>query len=142
MTNIVTKHIYLSGGMSNISLIEQLSWRVKFQQLADNFTSEHHIECFIPPYYYNYENKPPESEREAFEYDLYRLRHSDIVVVNFNVPKSIGTAYEIAVARENRIPIIGINKTEEEIHPWLTESCLKIFNTLESAVKYVGEYLI
>lgn len=138
----MTKYIYLSGGMSNLSLNEQLAWRVEFQHLADGFDSEHHIECFIPPYYYNYVDKMPESEREAFEYDLYRLRHSDVVVVNFNVPKSIGTAYEIAVARENRIPIIGINKTEEEIHPWLIESCLKVFNTIESAAKYVGEYLI
>lgn len=138
----MTKYIYLSGGMSNLSLDEQLAWRVKFQHLADGFDSEHHIECFIPPYYYNYVDKTPESEREAFEYDLHRLRHSDIVVANFNVPKSIGTAYEIAVARENRIPIIGINKTGEEIHPWLIESCLKIFNTVESAAKYVEEYLI
>lgn len=138
----MTKYIYLSGGMSNLSLDEQLAWRVEFQHLADGFDSEHHIECFIPPYYYNYVDKMPESEREAFEYDLYRLRQSDIVVANFNVPKSIGTAYEIAVARENRIPIIGINKTEEEIHPWLVESCLKVFNTVESAAKYVEEYLI
>ena len=138
----MTKHIYLSGGMSNLSLVEQLSWRTKFQQLADNFISEHHIECFIPPYYYNYENKLPESEREAFEYDLYRLRHSDIVVANFNVPKSIGTAYEIAIAWEHRIPIVGINTTNEELHPWLVESCLKVFPSIESAAKYVEEYLI
>ena len=138
----MTKYIYLSGGMSNLSLDEQLAWRIKFQPLADGFYSEHHIECFIPPYYYNYEDKMPESEREAFEYNLYRLRHSDLVVVNFNVPKSIGTAYEIAVARENRIPIVGINETHNEIHPWLVESCLKIFDTPESAAKYVEEYLI
>jgi nucleoside 2-deoxyribosyltransferase len=84
----------------------------------------------------------PESEREAFEYDLYKLRQSDIVVVYFNVPKSIGTAYEMAVAREHNIPIIGINATEEVLHPWLVESCLKIFPTIESAAKYVAEYLL
>lgn len=139
---MMTKYIYLGGGMSGLSLDEQLSWRVKFQHLADGFDSEYHIECFIPPYYYNYVDKMPESEREAFEYDLYRLRHSDVIVVNFNVPKSIGTAYEIAVARENRIPIVGINESHNEIHPWLVESCLKIFDTLESAAKYVEEYLI
>ena len=138
----MTKYIYLSGGMSNLSLDEQLSWRIEFQQLADNFISEHVVECFIPPYYYNYMDKMPESEREAFEYGLYRLRHSDVVVVNFNVPKSIGTAYEIAVARENRIPIVGINIEKVELHPWLVESCLKIFDTVESAAKYVGQYLL
>ena len=138
----MTKHIYLSGGMSNLSLDEQLSWRIKFQHLADSFVSEHHIECFIPPYYYNYEDRMPETEREAFEYDLYRVRHSDVVVANFNVPKSIGTAYEIAVAREHGIPIVGINITNEELHPWLIESCLKIFPSIESAAKYVEEYLI
>lgn len=138
----MTKYIYLSGGMSNLSLDEQLSWRIKFQHLADSFVSEYHIECFIPPYYYNYEDRMPETEREAFEYDLYRVRHSDVVVVNFNVPKSIGTAYEIAVARENRIPIVGINTTNEELHPWLVESCLKVFPSIESAAKYVEEYLI
>ena len=128
--------------MSNLSLDEQLSWRIKFQHLADSFVSEYHIECFIPPYYYNYEDRMPETEREAFEYDLYRVRHSDVVVVNFNVPKSIGTAYEVAVARENRIPIVGINITNAELHPWLVESCLKIFPSLELAAKYVEEYLI
>ena len=138
----MTKYIYLSGGMSNLSLTEQLSWRIEFQHLADSFISEHHIECFIPPYYYNYVDKKPDSEREVFEYDLYRLRNSDVVVVNFNVPKSIGTAYEVAVARENGIPIVGINTTNAELHPWLTESCLKIFSSLESAAKYVGAYLV
>lgn len=138
----MTKYIYLSGGMSTLSLDEQLAWRIKFQHLADNFVSEHHIECFIPPHYYNYVDKTPESEREAFEYDLYRLRNSDVVVVNFNVPKSIGTAYEIAIAREHRIPIIGINTEKAELHPWLLESCLKVFSTIESAAKYVEEYLI
>jgi nucleoside 2-deoxyribosyltransferase len=138
----MTKYIYLSGGMSTLSLDEQLEWRIKFQHLADDFISENHVECFIPPYYYNYKDKIPKSEREAFEYDLYRLRHSDILVVNFNVPKSIGTAYEIAVARENKIPIIGINANDEILHPWLVESCLKILPTIESAAKYVEEYLI
>ena len=65
-----------------------------------------------------------------------------MVVVNFNVPNSIGTAYEVAVARENRIPIVGINITNAELHPWLVESCLKVFPSLELAAKYVEEYLI
>ena len=38
---MMTKYIYLGGGMSGLSPDEQLSWRVKFQHLVDGFDEMH-----------------------------------------------------------------------------------------------------
>lgn len=65
------------------------------------------LSFFNPPLYYSPNQPYHKNEREVMEYELDRLRKSDVVIVNFNIPKSIGTAMEVAVARENRIPIIG-----------------------------------
>jgi hypothetical protein len=49
---------------------------------------------------------------------------------------------EVAVARENRIPIIGVNELNKSLHPWLVESCLRICGTMDEAEKYLTDYFL
>ena len=76
------------------------------------------------------------------EFDLNGLRNSDLVIVNFNDPKSLGTCAELAVAYEMKIPIVGINKDGRVLHPWLECFCNRICESLKEAVEYVVEFYL
>lgn len=136
--------IYLAGGMGGLSYDEQIKWRRDFATaLMESLGGRTSFEVTIPPYYYPVDDiRVQDSEREVMEFLINRLRHSNLIVVNFNVPRSIGTAMEVATARELRIPIIGINPTDEEIHPWLMESCTKMFKDMSWAVEHIKEYYL
>lgn len=82
--------------------------------------------------YFNFLSKIPvyKTQHEGMEFDLNRVRSSDLIIVNFNDVYSLGTMAEIATAYERRIPIIGLNENNQDLHPWQTEMLiefLKIF---------------
>lgn len=138
--------IYLSGGMGNLSFEEQVGWRNEFKdtllEKAKEYGSVFNPLFFNPPYYYSTLSKNHKSEREAMEYDLFRLRESNVVVVNFNQPNSIGTAMELILAKELHIPVIGLNKDHLTLHPWLQECCTRICDTMNEVVTHVYEYYL
>lgn len=137
-----TVKIYLSGGMGNLSYEEQSKWR---KQIIDaikfgDYDYEKKPIFFNPVNYYNFEEVRYKSEREVMQFDLNGLRNSDLVIVNFNDPKSIGTCAELAIAHEMRIPIVGINKDGQELHPWLECFCDRMCESIKEAVEYVVEF--
>lgn len=135
--------IYLSGSMSGVSYEEQSKWR---QQIIDsiefNYDCEKKAIFFNPVNYYNFEEVRYRSEREVMEFDLYNLRNSDLVVVNFNDPKSIGTAMELMLAKERNIPVIGFGVNGQNVHPWLLESCTRVCDSLKEMVEHVVEFYL
>lgn len=139
-----TVKIYLSGGMSNVSWEEQTRWRKQIQdaiKFGDYDYSKKPI-YFDPTQYYNFEEELHKSEREAMEFDLNALRKSDLIVVNFNEPKSIGTAMELMLAKELKIPIIGLNKEQKEIHPWLLECCTRMCDDMRELVSHIVDFYL
>jgi len=138
-------NIYLSGGMTGMSMQDQSGWRYRMTHLLDRYSNvKYAVECFNPIAYYS-ESRPEEydSEREVMEYDLFRLRTSDLVIVNFNNLKSLGTMAEIAIAYDRRMPIIGIYSGDRgELHPWQEDMCSKIFNNEIEAAEYIGMYYL
>lgn len=139
-------NIYLAGGMSNMTFEESNIWRegVKFYLMNSEFTNNYNIVCCNPNDYYNFVETTYDSEREVMEFDLNKVRHSDLLLVNFNSIYSLGTMAEIAIAREHNIPVIGIcpSDKKDELHPWQIEMCLKIFPTWKLACKYIEEYFL
>ena len=135
--------IYLSGSMMDSSFEEQSKWRQKVVD-AISYQYEHEKKAvfFNPVNYYNFEEKRHKSEREIIEFDLYNLRNSDIVIVNFNNEKSIGTAMELMLAKEYKIPVIAFGINGKEIHPWLLECCTRICDSLREAVEYVVDFYL
>lgn len=129
------KTFYLSGGMTGLTLEESNTWRVKIQEL---FSECYHINIFNPNNHWTFDN-PNIDEKEAMEYDLHRLRHSDLVVVNFNAPQSLGTMSEIAIAYELRIPVIGLHTYGDnfDLHPWQVYMCQKIFSNVDDLYEYL-----
>lgn len=136
--------IYLSGGMGSLSFEEQSKWRRQISDaimFGDYDYSKKPI-FFNPVDFYNLVEPTHKSEREVVEFDLNALRHSDLVIVNFNDPKSIGTACELAIAYEMKIPVIGINKSGDSLHPWLEVFTNRMCGNLREAVEYVIEYYL
>lgn len=139
-----TVKIYLSGGMSGLSLEEQCKWRksvvsdIKF----GDYDYEKKPVFFNPTDYYNVEQKNYKTEKEIMEFDLYNLRKSDLIIVNFNNVLSIGTAMELAIAKEYRIPIIAFGVNEKELHPWLEECCTRICDNMRECVGHVVSFYL
>lgn len=132
------KTIYLSGGMTGLSKEEQNKWR---EDMILAFGEEYHLNLFNPCKHWDVED-PSVNERAAMDYDLYRLRQSDVVVVNFNAPSSIGTAMEQSIAYELRIPIIGLNEDENRLHPWQELMCSEIFEDMDDLIDYLYDHYV
>ena len=136
--------IYLSGGMGSLSMEEQSKWRNQIVN-AIKF-GDYHCEkkpmFFNPVNYYNFEEKRHKTEKEIVEFDLNAIRNSDLIIVNFNDPKSIGTCAELAIAYDRHIPIIGINKDGIELHPWLVEFTTRMCNDVREAVQYTVDFFL
>lgn len=136
--------IYLSGGMSGIGFEEQTKWRRQFINAIKfgdyDYNKKPHM--FDPTQYYNFEEIRHRSEREIMEFDLYNLRNSNLVVVNFNDVKSIGTAMELILAKEKNIPVIGFGVNGQTVHPWLLECCTRVCDNLKELVEHVVEFYL
>lgn len=139
-----TVKIYLAGGMTQLPFDDQTAWRQKVRDaiLYGGYDYDFKPIFINPVQYYNFEEPSHKSEREVFEFDLHKVRTSDLVIVNFNDPRSIGTAMELAIAKENKIPVVGLNKDNKELHPWLKECCTRICDDMHELVEYVVEYFL
>ena len=136
--------IYLSGGMGSLTFEEQSKWRsqiINAIQFGDYHCDKKAV-FFNPINYYNFEEVRYKSEREVMEFDLNALRKSDLVIVNFNDPKSLGTCAELAIAYDMKIPIIGINKENVELHPWLVEFTTRMCDDVREAVSHVVDFYL
>lgn len=135
--------IYLAGGMSGLSLEEQVQWRNQFRNaIKYNYEHTKSYGIFSPPDYYSPSTDAHKSEREAMEFELAHLRKSDVVVVNFNVPESLGTAMELMVAKENKIPVVGLNKNGVVLHPWLIECTTRMCDDMRELVDHVVNFYL
>lgn len=140
------KKIYMSGGMSSFSkenFEESNYWRLQ----ASAYMKVNHLNdviMFNPNDHFNFAEDPPlyQSEREVMELDLYHLRSSDIVLHYANDPRSLGTMAELAIAYEDKKPIITVNPECKELHPWIVNFSNRIFIDLKEAVDYIIEHYI
>lgn len=147
MKNIVNR-IYLSGSMTGLTLKEQLQWRNKIANALEDIG----ITCYNPPAHFSdayVDNDLTnasgyKSDREVMEYDLWQLRNSDLVVVNFDVgnTQSLGTMAEIAIAYDHRIPILGICKDTSKLHPWQRDMCARIFESDSMLLLYLCNHYL
>lgn len=139
--------IFLSGGMTGLTEEEASKWRTSFK--LNNAVQDDTPFIFIDPTYYYFptDKTTQEYEKEAMNYDLYLVKHSDLIIVNFNSLSSIGTAQELMLAYTLDKPIIGMIPEDkyEQLHPWYKEECMKIFkydsNNLEETVQKIMRYI-
>lgn len=137
--------IYLAGAMSGLSFEESNKWRedVIYNLLTyyNDWDSLKPI-CTNPNYYYNFLKQSHKTEHEIKEFDLWKLTHSDLIIVNLDkINTSIGTAMELQRANDNNIPIVAFGNTEN-IHPWILDTLMRVDNTLEECCDYVNHYFL
>ena len=123
---------------------ESNEWRLDIKRRVEE-NSYNKLKCCNPNDHFNFlDDYGYKTQREIMNFELHKIRNSNALIVNFNDPKSIGSACEMAVASENRIPIIGLCENGEEniIHPWLKEFCERIFTNREELVLYMFKHYI
>ena len=144
MIHIKDYTIYLAGGMGDLTFEESNEWRRCLKEKILSHTKDINSRVVVknPNEYFNFIFKFHETESEVKNFDLNLVRKSDLVIVNFNDPHSIGTSQELAVANEYRIPVIGLNVDRYNIHPWLKLSCERIFDDMDKLLEYVKNYYL
>lgn len=144
-----TLNIYLAGGMQRFgkdNFDESNYWRVHIKQELITLDHGKKVRVCNPNDYYSFEGNSPRYStlREVMEFDLNKVRNSNLIIVNFNDLKSLGTMAELAIAYEHRIPVIGLCSEENYpmLHPWQKEMCNRIFGDIDELIDYVIEYYV
>lgn len=135
-------NIYLAGAMQDVDFDESNNWRKQLIKMFKYTYSNIKVNCINPNNYYNFNEVAYDNQREVMEFDLYKVRHSDLIIVNFNHIRSLGTMAELAIAYENKIPVIGLNEPDGELHPWQIEMSNKIFKDKEKLVRYITDFYL
>lgn len=136
MIDMETVKIYFAGD-------QQSKWREQvINSINYNYDCEKKAAFFNPASYYDFEYTRCRSEREVVEFDLNSLRKADLVMVNFNGELNLNTCAELAIAYENKTPVIGINKNNEKLHPWLTVFTSRMCDSVREAVEYVVDFYL
>lgn len=130
--------------MGDLSYKEQSAWREYIEEFLKTYSSSrfYNVHIINPVRYYNFEEKRHKTEQEVMNFDLHKVRTSNLVIVNFNDPKSLGTMAELAVAHEHNIPIIGLNTGGHVLHPWSECLCERIFDDMDEMLSYVVKFYL
>ena len=139
--------VYLAGGMGKFgkdNFDEGNRWRVYCKKVLENYEGKYSIELINPNDFFNFREEPPRyaSQREVMEFDLNKVRSSDLIIINFNDMWSLGSMAELAIAYERRIPVIGLDDQNHTLHPWQVEMCARIFNNIDEMLDYVEDFYL
>lgn len=142
-----TYNIYTCGGMGKFGR-ENFSkgniWRIYVKNTLENCECNYKVQVCNPNDYFNFIDEPPKykSQYEVMNFDLNKLRNSNLVIANFNDMYSLGSMAEIAIAYEKRIPIIGLDINEQTLHPWQICMCERMFNDIDEMLDYVQDFYL
>ena len=138
--------IYLAGGMGKFgkeNFDKGNNWRKYCKYTLENFDSNKKVTVINPNDYYNFVDEPRyKSEKEIMEFDLHKVRESDLVIISFNDMYSLGSMAELAIAYERRIPVIGLDIDNQSLHPWQVEMCSRIFIDVDEMLDYVEDFYL
>ena len=145
MSNIY--NIYTCGGMGKFgkeNFRECNAWRVYCKNTLENCECDYNVRVINPNDFFNFIDEPPQykSQSEVMNFDLNKLRNSNLVIANFNDIYSLGSMAELAIAHERRIPVIGLNVGNQELHPWQVCMCERIFNNIDEMLNYVEDFYL
>ena len=139
--------IYLAGGMGSFGKEEfnkANNWRVFCKNILEQCECEYNVKVCNPNDYYSFADNEPKymSDKEVMRFDLNKVRHSNLIIVNFNDMKSLGTMAEIAIAYEHRIPIIGLDVDNQSLHSWQIEMTDRIFTDINEMLDYIEDFYL
>ena len=137
-------NIYLCGGMGKFgkeNFDKGNNWRLYCKKVLEDMGENNGIDVIAtnPNDYFNFLDEEPKyaSEREVMEFDIHKVRNSDLIIIYFNDVYSLGSMAELAIAYERRIPVVGLNLDEQELHPWQAEMTTRIFTDIDEMLGYI-----
>lgn len=137
-------NIYLIGGMSKFGVDkfnEGNEWRLFVKSTLEDMLCKYRVNVCNPNDYYNFlDNTTYDNQREIMEFDLNKVRNSNLCIANFNDVGSLGSMAELAIAYERRIPIIGLCENNEHLHPWQIEMINKKFTDKYDLIEYIRKF--
>lgn len=142
-----TINVYLAGGMGKFgkdNFDEGNKWRVYCKETLQNYECDYKVNAINPNDYFNFKEEPRRynNEREIMEFDLNKVRNADLIIINFNDMYSLGSMAELAISYERRIPVIGLDTDNQNLHPWQIEMCNRIFNNIDEMLDYVEDFYL
>lgn len=142
-----TYNIYTCGGMGKFgkeNFSKGNAWRVYCKNTLERCECDYKVKVCNPNDYFNFIDEPPQytSQKEVMNFDLYKLRSSNLVVINFNDMYSLGSMAELAIAYERRIPVIGLNVENQDLHPWQECMCERIFGDIDKMLDYIQDFYL
>lgn len=119
-------------------------WRINCKESLESFEGNYDVKIENPNDYFNFKEEPPvyKTQREVMEFDLNKVRNADLIIVNFNDMYSLGTMSEIAIAYEKKIPVIGLDSDNQNLHPWQIEMTNRIFSDIDKMLNYIKYYYL
>lgn len=140
-------NIYTCGGMGKFGkehFDEGNAWRVYCKDALENCECDFKVRVCNPNDYFNFRDEPPvyKTQSEVMDFDLHKLRNSDLVIVNFNDMYSLGSMSEMAIAYDRGIPIIGLDVNNQNLHPWQICMCERIFDDIDEMLNYVEDFYL
>lgn len=140
-------NIYLSGSITGLKSKDEVLYRHQMKEKLEDkkqmYRYKYKVSVFNPVEYFNYLDEVMyQSEKQVMRYELNKLRTSDLVIVDFKNPNSLGTMAELAIAYELKKPIIGFNKDHNKLHPWQEEMCDVMFDKLTDLIDYIIEFYL
>lgn len=120
------------------------AWRVYCKNTLENYECDYKVKVCNPNDFFNFVDNPPQykSQKEVMNFDLHKLRKSSLVIANFNDMYSLGSMAEMAIAHEKRIPIIGLDIENQELHPWQVCMCERIYNDIDEMLDYIEDFYL
>lgn len=120
------------------------SWRLYCKNNLEEYECDYKINIVNPNDFFSFKEDTPtyKSQKEIMEFDINKVRHSDLIIVNFNDMWSLGTMAELAIAYERRIPVIGLDEFNQNLHPWQIEFCTRIFDNIDEMLNYVKDFYL
>ena len=135
-------NIYICGAVTGINSRNDVKHRKEIKDTLEDvqclYNYKYTTNVFNPIDHYNYfDKKEYISERQVMLFELSKLRKCDLVIVDFMNPESLGTMAELSIAYELNIPIIGLNMSNKELHPWQLEMCNVVFVDMQKMCEYI-----
>ena len=139
--------IYTAGGMQKYGkedFEKSNDWRRYCKLVLENCECNYNVRVINPNDYFNFADESPQykTQSEVMNFDLYKLRNSDLVVINFNDMYSLGSMAELAIAHERGIPVIGHDKDKQTLHPWQQCMCERIFDNIDKMIYYIEDFYL
>lgn len=137
--------IYESGKMSGLTYEEMQSWRIylkaALEQVAEN--AGVNVRVINPVDFYNFVTQRHQTEIEIMNFDLARVKESDLVVVNLDgLSTSIGTIIECYEAYKREIPVLAFGSDEdyENLHPWIKCCITRHDKNYKECINYISDF--